>query len=41
MDIKNLKPSRNSRYKQGYVNPKSCKKLFPSIIHEAIIYRSS
>jgi hypothetical protein len=41
MDIKNLKPSKNSRYKQGYVNSQSCKKLFPSISHESIIYRSS
>lgn len=26
---------------QGYINPNSCKKLFPSLSREAIIYRSS
>ena len=41
MNIKNLKPSKSSRYKQGYVNPKSCKKLIPSLSNEPIIYRSS
>lgn len=41
MNIKELKPSKRSRYKQGYINPASCKKLFPSISKEAIIYRSS
>jgi hypothetical protein len=40
-DIKNLKPSKKSRYKQGYINPKSCKKLFESQQNEKIIYRSS
>lgn len=40
-NIKNLKPNRHSRYIQGYINPKSCKKLFPSIQNEPIIYRSS
>lgn len=39
--IKNVKPSRNSRYTQGYINPKSCKKLFPNIANDIIIYRSS
>lgn len=39
--IKNLKPSKSSRFKQGYINPLSCKKLFPGISHEVIIYRSS
>lgn len=40
-DIKQLKPSKNSRYMQGYIDPKSCKKLFPGLIHDKIIYRSS
>ncbi len=40
-DIKDLKPSKKSRYKQGYINPKSCKKLFESQENEKIIYRSS
>jgi hypothetical protein len=40
-DIKDLKPSKKSRYKQGYINPKSCKKLFESQQNEKIIYRSS
>lgn len=40
-NIKQLKPSRSSRYKQGYINPESCKKLFPNIKHDRIIYRSS
>jgi hypothetical protein len=39
--IKHLKPKQNSRYKQGYIDPQSCKKLFESISKEAIIYRSS
>lgn len=39
--IKNIKPSRNGRYAQGYINPKSCKKLFPNITNDIIIYRSS
>jgi hypothetical protein len=39
--IKSLKPSKKSRYKQGYVNPKSCKKLFESQQNEPIVYRSS
>lgn len=40
-NIKNLKPTKNSRYKQGYVNPKSCKKLISTLSNEPIIYRSS
>lgn len=40
-NIKSLKPKKNSRYTQGYINNKSCKKLFPNISHEPIIYRSS
>lgn len=39
--IKQLKPSKNSRYTQGYINPASCKKLFPQLSHDNIIYRSS
>ena len=41
MDIKKLNPSKSSRYKQGYVNPLTCKKLFSSLNNERIIYRSS
>lgn len=40
-NIKDLKPSANSRYKQGYIDPGSCKKLFPGLCHECIITRSS
>lgn len=40
-DIKNLKPSKSSRYHQGYIDVKSCKKIFPELKHEKIIYRSS
>lgn len=40
-NIKNLKPSKSSRYNQGYINPNSCKKLFPGLNNEPIIYRSS
>lgn len=39
MDIKSLKPSRRSRYTQGYVNPQSCKKLIDPT--KPVIYRSS
>lgn len=38
-DIKQLKPSRSSRYSQGYINPSSCKKVIDK--HAPIIYRSS
>lgn len=41
MKIKDLKPSANGRYHQGYINPESCKKLFPQMKHDKIIYRSS
>ena len=41
MKIKNLKPKLDGRYQQGYVNPESCKKLFPQMKHERIIFRSS
>ena len=38
--IKNYKPKKNSRYHQGYVNPKFTTKLFQSCKSEPIIYRS-
>lgn len=41
MDIKSLKPRKSARYKQGYIDPRSCKKLFPQLSKQAIIYRSS
>lgn len=40
-NIKQLKPSKTRGYKQGYVNPKTCKKLFESQQNTPIIYRSS
>lgn len=40
-NIKELKPQLNGRYQQGYVNPKSCRKLFQSVSNDKIIYRSS
>ena len=40
-DIKDLKPSKNSRFTQGYINPKTCKKLFEGLQADKIIYRSS
>ena len=39
-NIKHLKPNKNSRYQQGSINPKSCKKYFNSCRNEPIIYRS-
>lgn len=41
MDIKHLKPKKNGRFQQGYINPNSCKKLFESVKNQPIIYRSS
>ena len=41
MYIKQFKPNRRGRYQQGYINPSSCKKIFPSQSHEPIIFRSS
>lgn len=41
MRIKDFKPSRKSRFKQGYVDPRSCKKLIKEFQNEPIIYRSS
>lgn len=40
MDIKKVHPSKK-RYKQGYINPDSCKKILESQGREPIIYRSS
>ena len=40
-NIKQLKPRKNGRYNQGYINQLSCKKLFPQLKVENIIYRSS
>lgn len=39
MNIKNLKPNKKSRYSQGYLDPRSCKKYIDS--SHPIIYRSS
>lgn len=41
MNIKQLKPSKSSRYTQGYVDPTTCKKLFEQVSNQRIIYRSS
>lgn len=38
--IKELKPKKNSKYHQGYLNSSQCKKLFNSVKGEPIIYRS-
>ncbi len=38
--IKTLKPSKKSRYHQGYIQRDQCKKLFNSVKNEPIIYRS-
>ncbi len=40
-NIKELKPDKNSRYQQGYIKVSACKKLFPSLYHQPIIFRSS
>ena len=39
--IKQFRPSKKSRFKQGYVNNKTCRKLFESQQNRPIIYRSS
>lgn len=41
-DIKQLKPRKGNRVRtnQGYINPKSCKKLFPGLENSPIEYRS-
>lgn len=41
MYIKQLKPKKNGRFKQGYINPLSCNKLYENLKNEPIIYRSS
>ena len=41
MDIKQLKPKKNGRFSQGYIDPNGCKKLFESVKRQPIIYRSS
>ena len=41
MNIKELRPSKKSRFEQGYINPASCKKLFESLRGTPIIFRSS
>lgn len=38
--IKNCKPKKNSRYHQGYLDPKMMTKCFKSMKNEPIIYRS-
>ena len=40
MNIKQVRPSKK-RYRQGYINPNSCKKLMESQSSAPIIYRSS
>jgi hypothetical protein len=40
-NIKQLKPSRQSRFKQEYINPQTCHKLFESLKQQPIIVRSS
>ena len=41
LKIKHLKPSKTSRYTQGAIDPKSCKKYFAEAANMPIIYRSS
>lgn len=41
MGIKDFKPIKDGRYSQGYINPSSCKKIFPQMKTDKIIYRSS
>lgn len=38
--IKSLKPRKNSKFHQGMVDPRKCKKVFESCLNEPIIYRS-
>lgn len=40
-NIKQLKPKKNGRYEQGYINPLGCNKVFESQKGKPIIYRSS
>lgn len=41
MNIKDLKPQAHGRHQQGYLDPRSCKKLFPGISNDLITFRSS
>lgn len=41
MFIKSIGPSRGSKFKQSYIKPESCKKLFESQRNQPIICRSS
>lgn len=41
MNIKDLKPKICSRHRQGYLDPHSCKKLFPGLTNDLITFRSS
>lgn len=40
-NIKNLRPKRDSHYKQGYIDTDKCKKLLESAKGKPIIFRSS
>ena len=40
-NIKQLKPSKSARYQQGYLDINCCKKYFPQLKNDKIIYRSS
>lgn len=39
--IKELKPNKNGRYEQGLIKNTACKKIFPSLKNQPIIFRSS
>lgn len=41
LKIKHLKPSKKSRYHQGAIDPKTCRKYFTEASNMPIIYRSS
>lgn len=40
-DIKNFKPSKKSRFKQGYIDNRTLTKLFESQKNKPVIFRSS
>ena len=40
-NIKELRPQTYSRFQQGYIKNDACKKLFPSLRKQPIIFRSS
>lgn len=40
-NIKNLRPDPRGKYEQGYINPNCCRRLYPSLKGQPIIYRSS